>query len=366
MAAASGDPGAESPGPAGPAEDTADDELVGTAQQTIREVLDALRGGEPDAEVRRFFRERAARCAAEGVPLATLLRAHAIGSRAILDALREAAQPHEQPALADSLALLLRAGEQINGDIVRAYEDESARHDRDRALVRDLLAGILPADGSWPTGLFRPDDGVVVLALDLAGPAGADAHRRLRIQHALDRRFGRGVPMLLEIDGGHALVPHPLLPSPQGPALDAIAALVTAISPDARIAAAAAARPGEVARAARTASEVLRLAGRLGRPGGAHRLSDVLLEYHLTRRDASTAQLEGLLAPLDQRPELLETVRVYLEEHYDRRRAAQRLSLHPNTVDNRLARTTELTGLDPSTPRGVALLVAALALRDLG
>jgi len=57
---------------------------------------------------------------------------------------------------------------------------------------------------------------------------------------------------------------------------------------------------------------------------------------------------------------------VYLQEHYDRRRAAQRLSLHPNTVDNRLARTTELTGLDPSTPRGVALLLAALAVRDLG
>jgi DNA-binding PucR family transcriptional regulator len=59
-------------------------------------------------------------------------------------------------------------------------------------------------------------------------------------------------------------------------------------------------------------------------------------------------------------------VRIFLEEQHDRRRTARRLALHPNTVDNRLARVAELTGLDPSTPRGVTLLVTALALRDLG
>jgi hypothetical protein len=257
--------------------------------------------------------------------------------------------------------------------IVRADEGEdegeATRRDRDRALVRDLLVGIPPAAGragSWPAELFGSGDGAVVLALDLADGAGADAPRRLRIERALDRHFGRDVPMLLEFDGGHAIVPRTLLPSPQGPALDAIAAQVVAISPDGRVAAAEAATPGAVPQAARIGSEVLRLARGAGRPSGAHRLSDVLLEYHLTRRDASSDLLAGLLAPLEERPELLETVRVYLQEHYDRRRAAQRLSLHPNTVDNRLARTTELTGLDPSTPRGVALLLAALAVRDLG
>jgi len=124
-------------------------------------------------------------------------------------------------------------------------------------------------------------------------------------------------------------------------------------------------RPEQISAAARTGGEVLRLAERLGRPSGLYRLTDVLLEYHLARDDESAAQLRGIIAPLEERPELLETVRVYLARDYDRRATAARLGLHPNTVDNRLARAAELTGLDLSTPRGVATLVTALTLRDL-
>ncbi|MFE1173945.1 helix-turn-helix domain-containing protein [Streptomyces sp. NPDC058773] len=43
---------------------------------------------------------------------------------------------------------------------------------------------------------------------------------------------------------------------------------------------------------------------------------------------------------------------------------AAALTLHPNTVDNRLARVSALTGLDLPTPRGTALALAALLLRD--
>ncbi|MFC9228874.1 helix-turn-helix domain-containing protein [Streptomyces decoyicus] len=47
------------------------------------------------------------------------------------------------------------------------------------------------------------------------------------------------------------------------------------------------------------------------------------------------------------------------------RRTAQALRVHPNTVDNRLARAAQLTGLDPHTTHGVQLFGTDLTLRRL-
>ncbi|WP_344527039.1 helix-turn-helix domain-containing protein [Streptomyces rectiviolaceus] len=46
------------------------------------------------------------------------------------------------------------------------------------------------------------------------------------------------------------------------------------------------------------------------------------------------------------------------------RATAAALGLHPNTVDNRLAKIGERTGIDLSAPRGTALAIAALLLRE--
>jgi hypothetical protein len=345
------------------------------ALTTIRPLLAAVRirpGEHPADADRQKLRQFAARQAEEGQPLAPLLAAYAICGRVLFDALRESARPDGQTVLPALASRLMRANAQITDDAARAYQNELAalspeqadRHRGYRALVRDLLAGIAPARPSLLAELGLTE-GAVVLAVRFSGEPTSVLGTQA-VQEAIERHFGRALPMLLEIDCGHVLVPHELMPDPQGPALDEIAARIAEIQPSAQVAAAPAHSPAAVPAISRTVSEVLRLAGRLGRPAGAYRLADVLLEYHLTRRDESAEQLDALLAPLAERPELLETLRVYLEENYDRRRTAQRLSLHPNTVDNRLARTTELTGLDPSTPRGVALLMTALALRDLG
>jgi len=341
------------------------------ALPAIKTLLATVRGELPADDHRRELRALAARQVEEGQPLAPLLAAYAICGRVIFEALRESSQPHEQTALLDLTSRLMLANAQIINDAARSYQSELAAlgsrqtdaRQANRALVRDLLAGITPARPSL-LGELKLDGGAVVIAVGFA--EAATMPETGAVQWAIERHFGRALPMLLEVDGGHVLVPHTLMPDPQGPALDEIAARIAEIRPSARVAAAHAHSSAAIPAASRTASEVLRLAGRLGRPAGAYRLADVLLEYHLTRRDESAELLDALLAPLAERPELLETLRVYLEENYDRRRAAQRLSLHPNTVDNRLARTTELTGLDPSTPRGVALLMTALALRDLG
>jgi DNA-binding PucR family transcriptional regulator len=58
--------------------------------------------------------------------------------------------------------------------------------------------------------------------------------------------------------------------------------------------------------------------------------------------------------------ELLTTLDAFLDCGLDRRRTAERLHVHPNTLDYRLKRIRELTDLDVRNPQHVALLVLAL------
>jgi DNA-binding PucR family transcriptional regulator len=104
---------------------------------------------------------------------------------------------------------------------------------------------------------------------------------------------------------------------------------------------------------------------RLQWPAGGYLLRDVLLEYQLTRPSDALVELTRLLNPIDRNPDLPHTLDVYLANDLDRRRTASALHVHPNTLDYRLRRIVELTGLDPSTSRGLQLLGAALAARRL-
>lgn len=403
-----------------------DDEHPEALREAIRIFLRAAQGVPADEDMSLLFRRRAAYRAEQGVPLTTLLRTYTIAVPAVFEGLRQEVRADEVAALAQLARLLFIMQDKAITEVARAYQEELAalgavRRDRRRELVRDLVAGG-PIPNTAALEEFGLDAGAAVLAIRL-GPLGATAtgagsgtspipqqhpsttpaesatttrapqdspaqqphgpglrisptdtlepafspfevatrRRLLRLQRALDSHFGRPVPALLEQSGGHALVPG------ANPTVVAQLAgqLAEVWGDEARIAVAVADRPEQIGPAATTATEVLRLACALSRPSGVYRLDDVLLEYHLTRQDESAQLLSDLLDPLSARPDLLHTVRVFLEEQYDRRRTARRLSLHPNTVDNRLARVTELTGLDPATPRGVALLMTALALRDL-
>ena len=327
------------------------------------------------------------------MPLPILLRTYTISARVMFEELCRTARPDETAALPELARLLLTTQDEAIDEVTQAYQEElellgAARRDRRRELVRDLLAGVAPGDVA-ALDEFGLAKGATVLALKLgwdaqrvsaapserADPTRAAVHRRLhRLHEAIDNYFGTPIPALLEATGGHVLVPRSAGGDSPAPAAAAAAPAISAElarrlgevwGGEVRIAVTVAEQPEQIRSAARTAGEILRLVCALGRAPGIYALDDVLLEYHLTRSAESSDRLSTLLDPLADRPDLLHTVRVFLEEEYDRRRTASRLGLHPNTVDNRLARLTELTGLDPATPRGVALLLTSLALRDL-
>jgi sugar diacid utilization regulator len=64
----------------------------------------------------------------------------------------------------------------------------------------------------------------------------------------------------------------------------------------------------------------------------------------------------------DRSTELLRTARVLLDHDLDRRAAAAVLHLHPNTIQQRIRRLEDLTGLRVSRPRDLVRLTAALTV----
>lgn len=381
------------PAPHGLPVDVKNAEVAASARYGLRLFIRRTFGGQQRRTDCSGWRERAARHAEEGMPLHLLLRAHAIGMYMLWKTLRDTARPGEESALVELSGMLLLVQEEMTGAVAETYLDEQAalfaeRREQRQALVRGLIDGTLAADTARNVGSVLEHGGLVLYLLtDRAAPAperrprtGRPAvpvvpaprvsplvarRRRRRIQTVLDRAFGTEVLTLLNDDDGHAIVPARegagALPAPPEELADR---LRRASGGEVRIAAVPADGPCAIADAARTACEVVRVARASGRPPGLHRLDDVLLEFHLSRRDESSGLIAALLDPIGERPDLTETLRTYLEHQQDRRGTARRLGLHPNTVDNRLARIAELTGLDLASPRGTALALAALLLRD--
>lgn len=381
------------PAPYGLPIDVKNAEVAASARHGLRLFVRRTLGGQQRAPDYSGLRERAARHAEEGMPLHLLLRAHAVGTYMLWKTLRDTARPGEEGALVELSDMLLLAQEGMAGAVAETYLDEQAalsaeRREQRHVLVRGLLDGTLTGDAAGSVGFGLENGGLVLyLRTDRVVPvpdtrprAGRPAfpaasvprisplvarRRRRRIQTVLDRAFGTEVLTLLNDDDGHAIVPAGegagKLPVPPEELADR---LRRASGGEVRIAAVPADGPSAIADAARTACEVVRVAHASGRPPGLHRLNDVLLEFHLSRRDESSGLIAALLDPIGERPDLVETLRTYLEHQQDRRGTARRLGLHPNTVDNRLARIAELTGLDLTSPRGTALALAALLLRD--
>lgn len=399
-------------------DDVKDLEIAATARHGIRLFLRGVGDPQGTSGTLHLFRERAAQRAEEGLPLHLLLRTHSLGMYVLWQALREASEPGEEAALIELVDVLLASHHRIVGGVAEAYVDERSALEADArarrsSLVRGFLDGVI-LPGHVLLDELGLDGGAAVFALDLseddprhgeapsqqaatpattanigppgdaghvghvghvghAGDAGRTEHARdaaragsvgerrrgRRLQRALDQAFGTDVWALFDGRTARGVVPAACEP-PEDLALRLSRAAGTPV----RVAITSAEGPDDVPEAARTAREILRVARACGLAPGLHHMEDVLLEFHLSRPSRGSDRIAALLDPLVGRPGLVDTLRVHLARQQDRRATAAALDLHPNTVDNRLARIRQLTGIDLASPRGTALAIAALLLRD--
>ncbi|MFD4670009.1 PucR family transcriptional regulator [Lentzea sp. NPDC058450] len=119
--------------------------------------------------------------------------------------------------------------------------------------------------------------------------------------------------------------------------------------------------PQEVAEAYRMAAGTAALAS----PASSQplRLDDAVVDLALCRDPELRQAVRRQTLALDPHPELLATLETFYALDMDRGRVAHVLHVHRNTLDYRLRRVRELTGINPVGVHGIRTLTAALAAR---
>lgn len=315
----------------------------------------------------------AARLAEEGVPLEQLLDSYQLGSLLVFDTFTKDAEPGDSADLLEAVGIMFRFLAALTSAVGAAYMTErqsmaTQQQYAHQTVLSALLAGDDPREPAHRAGIRLP---ALYLVLSLAIGTNPDevqpgtmariaTRRKLRrVLAELNRDASGPVLSVLDGAGGVALVPL----DDDGWSWEGASGLADRLHAAAGAPVTIAAdvtEPGDVAEHAELTRDVLEVVCAIGRPPGLHRIEDVMLEYQITRPGRGRTALARLLEPLEDHPDLIQTLRVYLDHGQDRRATARNVHVHPNTIDYRFRRITKLTGLNPAVPADLQRLSAAL------
>ena len=329
-------------------------QVLDTSQRNIDLFFTSvIEGRDLDEEDLRPFRQSAGNRAVEGLPLADLLQAYRLGGRTAWQALVDAATPEEQAALLPSADRLMKHVDRVSAAVTAAYQERATQlASEEEGQVRELLEALttdapldrqtaqVAAAHSLPV---LDDYAPFVLALPgAAGHAYAQEAARLRRQGAVAVTEGERVLGLVR--------PGADEPAPERDALYAVAEATPR---------------GELCTALADLRALVDLGLQLGN-SGRMAMDDHLPELLLLRSPGLAERLrQRALGPLDdyaarRRANLVETLQTFVSCDFDRRTAAARLQVHPNTLDYRLRRVEALTGLKLAKAPHMVLICLAL------
>ncbi|MFE7719366.1 PucR family transcriptional regulator [Nocardia rhizosphaerihabitans] len=340
------------------------------AEEVLRGCLDlivaALQGLPPSA-VPAMVTARIGDWAAQGVALEAVQHATHTAFRFVLDELSRRATSADSRALAVAGQRLAAVLEEVETSFTTAYlrvvRAEAAEHDDSGEVFASALITGAAMTSTWTrSSRFVLSESYTVLALAAEhGVADAAGHREAwlrRLRAELASLPHGSPPALLGVGGGTVLIGEEDLGEIDVSGLYERLRAATTGTP-LRIGLVHA-HTEQLPEATRQAHELVDLAERLYHPPGVYRMSDLVVEYQITRPGPGRRQVAAVLDPLRDQPELLQTLIVHIRNKRNRRRTARILHLHPNTVDYRLRRIAVHTGLDPATVHGLWYLQAAL------
>lgn len=355
-------------------------ELAGILEATVRGVAGSLRHvGDADPATILSAQQIGEARALQGVPVDAMAQSWMTVQRVLVDHLvmrADSLAPDDLRRGVAWLGSIFAVLTRTSVDTYRKTQDEvTAHYDR---LTGDLvarLAGAQPAD---------PDDivqrarilgvdpnaqhlAIAVSASPLDGESAPQAY--VRVQRLL---LARVAPMTV----GRVLIGHldefPLLIAPLKVPVEAAQAQIAAAvrqsphHPQALVGIGQkTARLPQMAAVCRQAREALDVGLRMSWSGRVVRFDTVLPEVLLIRSPDVLEQYVELLRPIMDRPELLDTLRAYVESGLSARETARRVFVHPNTVPYRLKTISSLLGRDVSDPASTVLLELALRAVDL-
>ncbi|HEU5474370.1 MAG TPA: helix-turn-helix domain-containing protein [Actinophytocola sp.] len=117
---------------------------------------------------------------------------------------------------------------------------------------------------------------------------------------------------------------------------------------------------GELAGPLAQARQVCRVAPLDTSPGTVHYRTDLFAELGVARVPPVEAWLRDVADRLAAGPNLVPTLAAFYRTDMSRMLTAATLGIHPRTLDYRLRRAHEVTGLDPVSVRGVRILSTAV------
>ncbi|HEU5474369.1 MAG TPA: helix-turn-helix domain-containing protein [Actinophytocola sp.] len=98
------------------------------------------------------------------------------------------------------------------------------------------------------------------------------------------------------------------------------------------------------------------------RPDHLCTMADLFIEIAVAELPELDRWLRDLAARLATGPDLRATLDAYYRHDLDRSRTAAALNVHPRTLDYRLQRAHQLTGVDPRTVNGIRVFTTAVTL----
>lgn len=348
---------------------------ITTITRICLELAVSMLDGQDIPEKTRRLENAAAGWAREGVPIDTIHHAVHEGFKLGLDLVVSNATVTDYSNLVDGAKLVVEMLDRMSVCISMAYVRElrsvvSEHHTAVHTLTSALLGGHSTSTMARECGIeIAPAYTVLAMAIPAHPDESAPtldgkvvARRKLRrVQAELATRCDESALSLLSVDGGTVLLPAGMF---EGEQLDE---LVSRLSRAAQVPISAAvveAPTTQVPAAADQAHELLDMVQRLDCVPGLYRFDDMALEYQLTRPGPGREYLGSLLGPLDDHPELLETLQRHISNNLNRQRTARLMHIHTNTIDYRLKRVAQLTGFDPTQPSGLWYLRSALVARS--
>ncbi|MGW6122355.1 PucR family transcriptional regulator [Nocardia sp. NPDC055165] len=344
--------------------------LVNACLELTARMLTGGDTAEPLAEVRADVME----WAREGVTIDTMHKAVRVGTQAVFDHLTARARVDEDHvALIETARMFGHLSRELAIAISQAYlrERQVAGSDAADTVAAALIAGNATPALARACGV-RLAESYFVFAVGFVPRHGADeprpdrhilAHRTIRrIRAEVLHHCDDNALMQMGTDTATLLIPQDHFDP--GAAERFVEQIAGAAQTQVR-AAFVVAGAGGISEGVERAHTVLDIMRRLRRVG-LERFDNLSLEYQLSRPGTAGRHLAALLDPLEDHPVLLETLTAHLATHSTRLRTARVLHVHPNTVDYRLNKIAEITGLDPTQPDGIWRLRSALVARMTG
>ncbi|MGW2050989.1 PucR family transcriptional regulator [Streptomyces sp. NPDC001858] len=333
---------------------------------TLSQAIDLFRRGQ-DITAGDLMRctEPAVRLAEHGVRISPLLQAWELGSSTLLAEYWARALSGEQRQLAAFTHWITRTVSGITTEIAAAYSHtlKQTGLGLPRRVLADMMVSGSVNDELAAAAHHEPADRYLVMAfglLDGIAPGPATVALGAAALAAGDAGLCCQV-------GQHLCVLVPLRSLETAPGIGArvLEKLRQAELPVRLPVGSVVAFREKLDDAAQRAITVESLAAAAELAGAVVEENEIISELAMLRDRSYQEELMGLIAPLRQHPDLIDTLRTLYSMDLDRTRTARRLNVARRTLTYRIEKIEQLTGINPVRARGIQSLTLALTARNL-